>query len=122
MSVLSPDAAILKLVDEIFAVHARAIRIHETADVMSPQESDRIMQTQVRPLARHGQNLRAELAMTPATTMDGFRAKARIVQHFCNCSPRHADPYADDAMAWSLANDLLGEASLWKRDGGEAPT
>jgi hypothetical protein len=55
--------------------------------------------------------LRSELAELPATTMAGFRAKARIVQHFNNCAPGYAASDMDDAMAWSLANDLLGVVS-----------
>ncbi len=51
-----------------------------------------------------------------ATTMAGFLAKARIVQRFNDCDFGCADPSSDDAMAWSLANDMLGIPSIWRED------
>jgi len=64
--------------------------------------------------------LRIELVMTPATAMAGFRAKVRVVQQFNNRSPGYADPCAHDAIAWSLANDLLGVASVCAEEADEA--
>jgi hypothetical protein len=57
-----------------------------------------------------------QLVAMAATTMAGFCAKARIVQEFNNCAPGFADLDHPDAMAWSLANDLLGVASIWRTD------
>jgi hypothetical protein len=49
-----------------------------------------------------------------ATTIAGFCAKARVVQQYNDCWPGYADPNQDDALAWSLANDLLSMPSVWK--------
>jgi hypothetical protein len=35
-----------------------------------------------------------------------------VIQTISNCAPGYADPWQDDAMGWSLANDLLGVASV----------
>jgi len=43
------------------------------------------------------------------------------MQEFSNCAPGYADPEQDDAMAWSLANDLLGVPSVWRSDDHEEP-
>jgi hypothetical protein len=64
--------------------------------------------------------MRAELATLRATTIEGFRAKARVVHTFNNAF-EGCDPYTDDAMAWSLAGDLLGQPSRFGTDKELAP-
>ena len=66
--------------------------------------------------------LAPQLTLLPATTLAGMRAKARFVQEFNNCSPGYARPWQDDAMARSLANDLLGQASVWRSDDDDEPS
>jgi len=57
--------------------------------------------------------MRERLAALPARTLDGWRAKARIVRLFSNATERDGSVTADhdEAMAWSLACDLLGDPS-----------
>ena len=116
------DAAVVRLADEIMAIHAETTRLSEEAEaVMRPGKAkDRFRQDRIWPLVDRHWELISELAMTPATTMAGFRAKARVVQEFNNCSPGYAEPCHDDAMAWSLANDLLGVPSEWAEEADEA--
>ena len=112
----SPDADLIGLADEIMAAHAETSRLSDESDAVPPRERKQI-QEKIRAIVRGEWDLRARLAQMQATTGDGFRAKARVVQEFNNCDPGYADPYNDDAMAWSLANDLLGVPSIWKADG-----
>src|SRR5262245_30249481 len=49
---LPSDAAIMKLVDQIFAVNARSDRIYESIEALPLPERLRAMQTQVSPLVR----------------------------------------------------------------------
>jgi hypothetical protein len=79
-------------------------------------EQTRIMREQIHPLVDRIHDMEERLATMKATTLEGFRAKARIVQTFSNCSPGFADQWHDQAMAWSLANDLLGVRSVWRSD------
>ncbi len=51
------------------------------------------------------------------TALAGFRAKARVVREFGNCADGSATGEEDDAMAWSLANDLLGIPSVLNGEG-----
>ena len=75
------------------------------------------MEKHIHPLVNELWAMRARLAQMQATTLDGFRAKARVVQEYNNCDPGYADPDQDDALAWSLANDLLGVPSVWRGEG-----
>ncbi len=53
--------------------------------------------------------LRALLANTPARTPEGLRAKAAALQAWLPASSDGLEPGDDDdALAWSLCNDLLG--------------
>jgi hypothetical protein len=119
---LHPDAELIALADAIMANNAESIRlldeIHEM-DLDNPAREPRF-RLEMYPLTDRSWDMRADLAMMKATTMDGFRAKARVVQSFNNCAPRFADPFNDDAMAWSLANDLLDVVSVWRRDEDDA--
>ena len=91
-------------------------------DIADPAEAGAASEEpQRRPLIDRESNLRAELATARATTRAGFRAKARVMQEFSNCAPGYADPEQDDALSWSLANDLLGVPSVWRCDDHEEP-
>ena len=55
--------------------------------------------------------LRAVMAATPARTPEGLRAKAAALQAWLPTNPDGTAPYRDeDALAWSLCDDLLGRA------------
>jgi hypothetical protein len=41
------------------------------------------------------------------------------VEHFLDCWPGEARGTEDEAIAWSLANDLLGQPSIWRTKGQE---
>jgi hypothetical protein len=123
---LGTDAELIALVDRIMANGAESNRISDEIDRMPAarpadwQARDRRYKREIYPLTDANWQLRMELAMMRATTLEGFRAKARIVQEYNNCAPGFAESHQDDAMAWSLANDLLGVASVWRpEDDGE---
>lgn len=55
--------------------------------------------------------LRAVMAATPARTPEGLRAKAAALQAWLPTNSDGTSYYSDDdALAWSLCNDLLGRA------------
>jgi hypothetical protein len=113
MSAVSADAPLIALADEIMALHEETQLMSVAVDNLSFAERDRVYRDDIDPKVARQWALRAELASLRATTLAGFSAKARIIQAIGNCAPGFADPYNDDAMAWSLANDLLGVESVW---------
>ena len=52
-------------------------------------------------ISAHVRVARAKVAVMPAATIEGWRAKARVLAH---------QEGRDDALAWSLARDLLAAA------------
>jgi hypothetical protein len=114
----SDDAKLIQLADEIIALDAESQRLGEIQDDLPVfgRARDDFNKKHIRPLVDRHHDLMPQLAMTPATTMPGFLAKARVIQTISNCAPGYADPWQDDAMGWSLANDLLGVASVWRTD------
>jgi hypothetical protein len=60
--------------------------------------------------------LRIKMSELPATTLADFRAEARVVPEFNNCSPGCERARNDDAMACRLANILFGVSSVWRDD------
>ena len=112
-----PDAEVIRLGAAVMANAAEIDRLSDVGEALPHAEGWRFTEKNIRPLVREGWALRIRLAQMRATTLEGFRAKARIVQEYSNCAPSYADPDADDAMAWSLANDLLGVASVWRGEG-----
>jgi hypothetical protein len=119
MSAMMADAPLIALADEIMALHEETARMAQAADDMPFEERERVYREEIEPKVARQWDLRAELACLRASTPAGFGAKARIVQAISNCAPGFAEPYAYDAMAWSLANDLLGVASVWALDDNE---
>lgn len=71
-------------------------------------------QRHIQPLIDRHLELMEQFIPLRATTMDGFRAKARVLQRFNNCAPGYAELGDPEALGWSLANDLLGVASVWR--------
>jgi hypothetical protein len=122
---LEPDAELIALADRIMANDAESTRISDEIDLIPVarredwRARDRRHEREVRPLVEANWDLRMELAEARATTIEGFRAKARVIQAFSNCALGFADSFNDDAMAWSLANDLLGVASIWRPEDEE---
>lgn len=116
------DAALIALADRIMALCVEMDRISDEIEEMPiatrADETARMRRhdDEIYPLVDTSFDLRSQLAEMKATTLDGFRAKARVVQEYSNCSPGCADQWNDDAMAWSLANDLLGVPSVWRSD------
>jgi hypothetical protein len=116
------DAELIRLADEIMAAYAESNRLSEIEDNLPDwQERGRFNRKYIAPLVDLHHELAPQLALMPATTLAGMRAKARFVQAINNCAPGYALPWQDDAMAWSLANDLLGEPSVWRSDEDEEP-
>lgn len=116
-----PDFDVIQIAERIMARDAEFLRLVDEEDKLPDFHARRrFNEERIRPLVADQWELRIRLAMTPATTMAGFLAKARVVQRFNNCSPGYADPSEDGAVAWSLANDLLGVLSVWQDNDGEA--
>jgi hypothetical protein len=111
-----PDGALIALADEILALERESNRLGEEEDLLPVRERQGFSEKHIRPLTNRLLDLRDELALTPAVTMAGYRAKARVLQIYTNCAPGYAEPWQDDGLAWSLANDLLGVPSVWRED------
>jgi hypothetical protein len=120
------DSRLVALADQILALHAEYDRQWDEHDAIEEQhrtagtatatlvrDSCRFLD-EIHPLSRRVMALRQEMARTPATTMAGFRAKALIVEQFLDCWPGDSAGTEDEAVAWSLANDLLGKPSVWR--------
>ena len=103
---------------EIVALVVRLLKSHREAQrqwAISSETDDVAERIRLRDLAcrdtKSDWDIRAKLAGMPATTLAGLQAKAVLVREYNNCSSGHATGYEDEAMAWSLAGDLLGLAS-----------
>jgi hypothetical protein len=116
------DAELIRLADEIMTLHAETNRLSDIEDALPDwQARARFNKKKIRPLVDRHHEPMPELVMMRATTMAGFQAKARVLHVFSNCAPGYAEPDQDDALGWSLANDLLGVASVWRPDEDEEP-
>ena len=56
--------------------------------------------------------LAAAIALRPAATVEGVRAKATVVRRHLGVTMA-PDPAGQDALGWSLLHDVLGEATGW---------
>lgn len=110
------DAALIELADGIMDLDRQINRLSEQEEALPFRNQRPFREKWIRPLSRRQNEARDELATLSATTMAGFRAKARVLQVYNNCSPGYAKPWEDDALGWSLANDLLGVPSIWRED------
>ena len=110
------DAALIELADEILDLNRQSDRLSEQEEALPLRNQRPFHEKWIRPLSRRSNEARDELATLSATTLAGFRAKARVLQVYNNCSPGYAKSWDDDALAWSLANDLLGVPSVWRED------
>jgi hypothetical protein len=114
------DAELIALAEAILTNDAESDRLSQEMDLLEDlRASDKFMKERIHPLVDESWRMREELAAMRATTLAGFRAKARVVQRFNNCWPGYATTDQDDAMAWSLANDLLGVSSIWRDEEAE---
>ncbi|MDI3307686.1 MAG: hypothetical protein QJR07_11355 [Acetobacteraceae bacterium] len=111
---VSPDAELLRLCAEMDEVRA----------VMDPLEIEyndtRVSDPRYRELAEllreptaRWRALFDQVAQTPARTLGGMQAKAKVLRKQWNFwadgSPMHEDPH--DEMVWGLLNDLLAAGS-----------
>lgn len=111
-----PDAELIRLADAIEAAHAEPDPLHEQREALGSSdraEAARIDEL-IRDIVERCHVHRQALAQLPATTMEGFRAKARIVRLFDYEGDGYARPTSQEAMAYSLANDLLGLPTVWR--------
>jgi hypothetical protein len=115
-AVTNPDAALIALAAEIAVLDDESLRLADEMDDLPWPEQHRIREQQQSPLADRLHEMRDQFVTIPATTIEGFRAKARVLRRWSNCTPGFANPWDDDAIAWSLANDLLGVPSVWRPD------
>ena len=113
------DAEIVRMVDEVMTLATESKVLADQSDSLDWVASERFFNERIRPLVRHSHELRAALVPMRATTMAGFRAKARVVQEYCNCEAGYTMGDEDDAMAWSLANDILGVPTVMADDDAE---
>lgn len=108
-----PDSGIIAVAEQILQGHAEVLRLEAEweAKFKAPgwPATEFFRRTVVEPRVRRGWELRAQLASMRATSLTGFRAKARIVAEFSSCDSSHED----EAVAWSLANDLLGVPTVF---------
>jgi hypothetical protein len=105
----SPDAALIKLAEEILTNSADLARM----DTPDENTSVGYMEEFIYPRVLIGHQKRDQLVGLVATTMDGFRAKARVLRDFSTLTDGFAERHDEEAIAWSLANDLLGVPSVW---------
>lgn len=110
------DAEIVRLADSIMTNAAAVTHLGEEGNALPYPEAWRFHEQKVRPLMADSWAMRMRMARMQATTPDGFRAKARVLQDYRNCSLGYAELDLYDALGWSLANDLLGAPSVWKAD------
>ncbi len=110
------DAEIIRLADAIMAGNAETMRLNDLGEELdfTPENEGRRAQlrAQIAPLVREGWAMRARLAGMQATTLAGWQAKARVVREINNCSDGYTTGYDDEALGWSLANDVLGLPSV----------
>jgi hypothetical protein len=109
----SPDSEVLSVAAELEAGDDEFQRLCDAAEAATEQEAPAIDIRIQENVARHWQ-LRTRLARIPASTEAGWRAKARIARRFL-----HADGPADDSLALSLLNDLLGAETSWDESAQE---
>lgn len=115
------DAEIVRLTDAIMDGYWKSRRLDDEEDTTKSRSRNAEIAKQKRVFTEHGWAMRQQLVTMPATTLAGFRAKARVVHEFNNCFDGYADGFEDDALAWSLASDLLGRKCVLK-EGAEDET
>ena len=111
-----PAAELVRLADAIDENDRRSSSLDKERDRTSDRAERARLQAMQEPLTEASWDLRAALAEIPATTMEGFRAKARVVRLYDYEGDGFASPYSQEAVAYSLANDLLGLATVWRTD------
>jgi hypothetical protein len=113
----NPDAEVVRLADDIAAIRAENERLsYIEEEIPNFRERVRWHETHIRPRTNRYLALLETLAAKPAVSAAGFRAKARIWLLHGNCAPGYAVPSDCEALAWSLANDVLGIESVWREE------
>ena len=111
-----PDDDLVRLADAIEAEAAASEPLLDLAERTADRAERERLWTRIRANTERSWELRAQLAQTPATTLAGFRAKARIVRRFTYDGDGYEQRDTDTAIAASLANDLLGLPTIWRDD------
>ncbi len=114
------DAEIVRLANIIMADHEISMRLCDEDDASPTRKRSAEIRKQQREITERNWELRFRLVTMPATTFSGFRAKARVVHEFNGCSDGYADGFEDDALAWSLASDLLGRPCILEKEADDA--
>ena len=119
-----PDAEVVRLADAVMANAAEIDRLGAAEDALPCPKRGGLHGEAYPPAGERfvgdAHPAGADRGRRPWT---GFRAKARVVQEYNDCDPGYADPDADDAMAWSLANDLTRRGvRLARRRRGRGPS
>ncbi len=115
------DAEIIRLADAVMDGHAMSRRLSDEVETAPSRARQAEIDKQQRAITEAGWDMRQQLVTMPATTLAGFRAKACVVREFNGCSDGYATGHEDDALAWSLASDLLGLPCILKEGAGDQP-
>ncbi len=112
------DAELIRMCDALLAFSAETDLLCDEQEALpfscpARHALEQAIATRVHgPGGHHDQ--RAAIAMTPAKTIDGFRAKATLVRMWNYDGDGYQDRFSDMAVASSLANDLLGLPTVWR--------
>ena len=90
------DATVIRLCDEILAGSAEAARLNDEGRAVGADWAA------VKALVTAGRAARRQVAAMPAVTLAGWRAKASVLELLQG---------QDDALAWSLAQDILAASA-----------
>ncbi|MBX6745235.1 MAG: hypothetical protein IRY87_24635 [Acetobacteraceae bacterium] len=106
----SPNAELLRLCAELEAVEAvRAPLEDEQSNTRCDDPRYRELEELLREPTARWRDLFDQITQTPARTLEGMQAKAKVVleqwNFWADGSPMLEDPH--DGMVWSLLNDLL---------------
>ena len=105
-----PDAALLQLSDDLAKVRAEQDRLSDEADAFPVKDPRR--EALWRDVYQHTDRFHEildQMRDTPALTVDGMRAKARVILNLAAPGGEVPADGDDDRVAWSLAMDVLRE-------------
>ena len=103
------DAEIIALADNIIANSNQIAQLNDLKDAARNPKETAALWRDIDRLVQDEREMRAALAKTPAQTLAACQAKARVVQRLSMPAYWGSDTgfYDDDAVAFSLANDLV---------------
>ena len=103
-----PDAELVRLADEIAVGEAETVRLTDLADATDDRAEEERIWTIIRAKCDRIWEKREAMVRIPATTPAGFKAKAQIVRLYGFAGDGYARVDDPEALAWSLANEILG--------------